>query len=432
MYLPRSNRGRGCAAACQQLNAIIRLALAVSFPAPGSLAASARTLFRTGRTPRFVLAAAVLTTLLAPGPLLAQPMEAIRPAGDRVSLSVDVSPRNRDGKGNSDVALQAAPAQPATAILGAAVPTLGVVAIEGALYRVDGIPGGARLSVLQTASIRAKGDALLASAVSSAWAYATPGATRVMVTPLVQGALPTTIFPGIPVGELALSGDGSTLAVTHQTEPLIVLQPATESSPEKRHAISLGAGRLMALHLDTEGLHLVALRSTSGWMEALAWSSSTNAVQLLTHGTALSAAMRPDGSEIAVFDAETGTLQHFHRGSGGFGLAATQQLPMAPPSAAHSLAAVHFLNGRFVVALIREQAVVLCTLGDGCAQSTLPIPTARAIRPLASQSVLFVESARQGVPSYLLELGEDSPSWHFISRPAPANEPPNRARIPQR
>ncbi len=292
------------------------------------------------------------------------------------------------------------------------------------------------LSKVDAPARRGNTENLLTSAVESAWAYAAQGGSRVTLSSLRGSANPSAAAfqPGMPVGTLAFSRDGSTLAVAHEGDAVIKLFHIRDGATEELQTLELGAGsgRVEQMQMDEAGQNLVGIRAGAGWMDAIAWSAAANGPSVLARGTNLFAAIRPDGQQAAVYDPDSSTLQLFANGTGGFSLSSTLQLPAGSANGAKLLAALHFVDGRFVTIAIRDRAVWLCDESGECKNSILPIAAARAVRPLASPHVLFVESAKEGVPSYLLEFMDGKAAWHFVSRPADDRGGMRRTGIPVR
>jgi hypothetical protein len=295
--------------------------------------------------------------------------------------------------------------------LAAGVPTLGVVELDGAIYKMDGIPGGASLQAIASLGARRSSSSQLLSTGGGSWVRSARASRLVEIAD-------QSLRAEIPVGALALSRLGAAMAVADTTGARIDIYALDASGAQLRKTadFAAGSGVFAELHIDENASSLLAIVAHEGWMQAVAWDAETGKSSVLMQGGDLRAAVNDNGARLAIFDAAMRQWNTFARGAGGFTLAASHRLPVSAETEGEALSTVAWLGSQFVATTIRGRSVELCFESGACESERLPIASARSIRTTAAANVLFVESARRGVPSYLLEFEGSHRNWHFIGR----------------
>ncbi|MDZ7637514.1 MAG: hypothetical protein U5J83_04595 [Bryobacterales bacterium] len=353
--------------------------------------------------------AAWLAAMLAV-PLFAQPAA-------RRTVRADLAPSSVPVRHESARSAAFAGASASAPVLAASLPDLGLVELAGTMYRIVGIPGGASLHPVQM-PVRPGSSAApaLHAEAAALWVRAAPGETFFQYANAEDGDA-ARVEAAFPIGLVALSPNGTAMAIASAGDSRVQVFRASGATIEPLSNIDLGASlhRLAKLLISDDATRLLAVSAGQGWMEARVWSAATGTI-VLAQGPQLRIALSGDGGRIAIFDAIADRLSVFEIRAAGIFLSSSRDLAALQQSPSPVLSELHFQEGRAVVTTIRERDVRLCGESGNCTAARLPIPAALSVRALHAANLLFVESARAGIPSYLLELTEDGAKWHFVSR----------------
>lgn len=317
------------------------------------------------------------------------------------------------------------PSAESGAALFASVPGLGLVALNGTVYRIAGIPGGASLFPVATpARSRAQtfsrsGEKLLSQG-GSQWVRATVGQQFLELGDVAEPETESTALDaGMPIGLVSLSRSGRAMVVASADATRVNIYQIDGMTATLRDSVELGSGvwHIQSIIVADQASTFVALTESDGWMEAVAWSADANATTTLAQGQQLRADLSADGTQIAVLDLAVNRMSVFAARASGISLSSAQDLPLPEnDDSTASIAGVYWIGGRFAAASIRDRDVRICAEGGDCESLRLPIPAARGMRSLPGDNLLFVESDRIGVPSYLLDLSAGYARWHFVGR----------------
>ncbi len=317
------------------------------------------------------------------------------------------------------------PSAESGAALSASVPALGLVALNGTVYRIAGIPGGASLVPVETpAGSRAQtfsrsGEQLLSQG-GSLWVRATSGQRFLELGDVAEPETESTALDaGMPIGLVSLSRSGRAMAVASDDATRVDIYQIDGMTATIRDSVELGSGvrHIQSIIVSDQASTFIALTESDGWMEAIAWSADANATTSLAQGQQLRADLSADGTHIAVLDLAVNRMSVFAARASGISLSSAQDLPLSEnDDSTASIAGVYWIGGRFVSASIRDRDVRICAEGGDCESLRLPIPAARGMRSLPGDHLLFVESDRIGVPSYLLDFSAGHARWHFVGR----------------
>lgn len=325
-----------------------------------------------------------------------------------------IAVRTKPARGNTSVADGYRDATSHDA-LQATIPSLGFVELDGSMYRIEGVPGGSRLTSVFAPPSRGGTGGYIYATAAGRWVRSAKSSQSVSIATKTGDH---TIDAGIPINSLALSRAGRILAVCGEGGQVTRLFDLEAEGTPVRASIEWNAPgfTLNSMMVSDDASVAVGLFERDGVREAHVWTREEGAGTVLGQGVSLEVAASPDGERLAMLNPRARELSVYKRAGGSFALHSSRTFGMLQESERPDFEELTFTRGTFVAIRIHGNDAEICGESGECLYSRPPINEVRSAHSLPANGLLFLESGRRGVPSYLLELDDSGIRWHFIGR----------------